>query len=254
MRKTFLSIVSCLLLSFVLFSFIKANNKNTLVAAASVKDIIVNKTSAGTENNKAAAVKAASAALYEHLNLGELGLSAEAMDYAYKGYTYLREKGMLDNSNIITVCDFSQSSKKKRMYIIDVKNEKVLLNTYVAHGRNSGVDYATKFSNIPESLQSSLGFYITKDTYSGKHGLSLKLIGKERGWNDNAESRAVVVHGADYIGDNRLGAPYMGRSFGCPAVPQAQAERVINYIKNGSCLFIYHPSKNYLTGSKLLNS
>ncbi|MBD0366868.1 MAG: murein L,D-transpeptidase catalytic domain family protein, partial [Flavisolibacter sp.] len=131
MRKTFLSIVSCLLLSFVLFSFIKANNKNTLVAAASVKDIIVNKTSTSTENNKAAAMKAASAALYEHLNLSELGLAPDAMDYAYKGYTYLREKGLLDNSNIITVCDFSQNSKKKRMYIIDVKNEKVLLNTYV---------------------------------------------------------------------------------------------------------------------------
>ncbi|HZH94342.1 MAG TPA: murein L,D-transpeptidase catalytic domain family protein, partial [Flavisolibacter sp.] len=127
------------------------------------------------------------------------------------------------------------------------------LNTFVAHGRNSGLDYAEKFSNTPESLQSSLGFYVTKSTYSGKHGLSLKLSGVERGFNDNAESRAVVIHGADYIGADRLSSPYMGRSFGCPAVPQEQSERVINYLKNGTCLFIYHPTQKYLHGSKILN-
>ncbi len=253
MRKTFLSILGCLLVSFALFSFIKANNNNTVVTASSIKEIVVNKVPAATgEMNKAAALKAASAALYEELKLSELGLSSDAMDYAYKGYEYLREQGQINN-NILTICDFSQSSKRKRMYIIDMDARKVLINTYAAHGRNSGFDYATKFSNIPESLQSSLGFYVTKGTYHGKHGLSLKLSGKERGWNDNAEERAVVVHGADYIGDHRLAAAYMGRSFGCPAVPQAQSEKVINIIKNGTCLFIYHPSKSYLSGSKILN-
>ena len=139
------------------------------------------------------------------------------------------------------------------MYIIDVKNFKVLLNTYVAHGKNSGLEYAKRFSNRHESLQSSLGFYVTKNTYFGKHGLSLRLSGQDKGFNDNAESRAVVVHGAQYIGDNRLNSAYMGRSFGCPAVPQKLANKVINTIKNGTTLFIYHPSQQYLHGSTLLN-
>jgi hypothetical protein len=138
------------------------------------------------------------------------------------------------------------------MYIIDVKNFRVLMNTYVAHGKNSGLTYAEHFSNRPESLESSLGFYVTKNTYSGKHGLSLRLAGLDRGFNDKAEERAVVIHGAPYIGEQRSGA-YMGRSWGCPAVPQHLAPEVINFIKNGTCLFIYHPSQSYLHGSKILN-
>lgn len=192
-------------------------------------------------------------ALYSALRLNKMGLPLAAFEYAYKGYQYLKAKGTIINSGIITVCDFSQSSSKKRMYIIDVDNLKVLFNTYVAHGRNSGLQYAKKFSNRPESLQSSLGFFVTKHTYFGKHGLSLRLAGVERGFNDKAEARAVVIHGADYIGDHRLGAPYMGRSFGCPEVPQAQASKIINLIKDGTCLFIYHPDANYLHGSKILN-
>jgi hypothetical protein len=139
------------------------------------------------------------------------------------------------------------------MYIIDVTDRKILLNTYVAHGKNTGLDYATKFSNKMESLQSSLGFYVTKGTYFGKHGLSLKLDGQEPGFNDKAEQRAVVIHGADYIGAHRINAAYMGRSFGCPAVPQAQSNKVINLLKNGTTLFIYHPSNSYLQRSKILN-
>jgi hypothetical protein len=139
------------------------------------------------------------------------------------------------------------------MYIVDVKHFRVLLNTYVAHGKNSGLEYAKNFSNKLQSLQSSLGFYITKNTYFGKHGLSLKLSGLDRGFNDNAERRAVVVHGAQYIGESRADAAYMGRSFGCPAVPQAQSAKVINLIKDGTCLFVYHPSTSYVNKSTVLN-
>lgn len=124
----------------------------------------------------------------------------------------------------------------------------------MAHGRNSGLQYATNFSNTPESLQSSLGFFVTKATYTGKHGLSLRLCGQEGDFNCKAEERAIVVHGAEYIGSHRLGSPYMGRSFGCPAVPQAEAPAVINTIKGGTCLFIYHPNEKYLKGSKLINA
>lgn len=211
---------------------------------------MINTDDHAAKENKVAAF---SSLLFDSLQLGKLGLSMEALQYAYKGYTILQEEGALQNTDVLTVVDFSQSSHNKRMYIIDVKNFKVLMNTYVAHGKNSGLDMAEKFSNRPESLQSSLGFYVTRNTYSGKHGLSLRLEGLDKGFNDKAEERAVVVHGAEYIGDQRLGSGYMGRSFGCPAVPQNQASTVINYIKNGTCLFIYHPSASYLHGSSILN-
>ncbi|RYY94110.1 MAG: murein L,D-transpeptidase catalytic domain family protein [Chitinophagaceae bacterium] len=157
------------------------------------------------------------------------------------------------NEQVLTIVDFSQPSSQKRMYILDMATGAVLFNTYVAHGRNSGLNYAEKFSNNNESLQSSLGFYVTKGTYMGKHGLSLRLSGLEDGWNSNAEARAVVVHGAEYIGSSRADAAYMGRSWGCPAVPQAQASKVINMIKDGTALFVYHPTQKYLNSSKIIN-
>jgi hypothetical protein len=227
---------------FLLLPVVKAGSPTTILAPTVVTNLVVTNT-----------VEYAGNKIYDSLNLDELGLSKEAMQFAYKGQQNLIKKGQLINPDILTVCDFSQPSTSKRMYIIDVKNFKVLLNTYVAHGKNSGVDFAEKFSNKPESLQSSLGFYVTTQTYLGKHGLSLKLSGQDKGFNDNAESRAVVVHGAKYIGENRADAAYMGRSFGCPAVPQSQSLKVINIIKNGTCLFVYHPSQSYQHGSRILN-
>ena len=195
-----------------------------------------------------------SAYLYERLNLQQKGLSMQAFEYAYKGYLRLLEKRMISKEDYLTICDFSQSSNNKRLYLVDMINNKVILNTYVAHGRNSGAEYATRFSNRSKSLQSSLGFYITRDTYYGEHGLSLRLTGLEKGYNDKALRRNIVVHGADYVGDKRLQRNnYMGRSYGCPAIPRKECNEVINKIKNGSCIFIYHPSKNYLHGSKILN-
>ena len=192
--------------------------------------------------------------IYDSLQLDKRGLSKDAFNYAYTGYKKLEEEGKLNKEGLITICDFSQSSKRKRLYLIDLHEYKLLLNTYVAHGRNSGGEYAKKFSNKPESLQSSLGFYRTKKTYYGGHGLALTLSGLEPGFNDKAERRKIVVHGSLYIGDNyKRWGRYMGRSFGCPAVPMKQSKILINTIKDGSCLFIYHPSKNYLSGSKILN-
>ena len=192
--------------------------------------------------------------IYDSLQLEKRGLRKEAFNYAYTGYKKLEEEGMLNKEGLITICDFSQSSKRKRLYLIDLKECKLLLNTYVAHGKNSGGEYARKFSNKPESLQSSLGFYRTKRTYYGGHGLALTISGLEPGFNDKAERRKIVVHGSQYIGDNyRRWGKFMGRSFGCPAVPMKQSKILINMIKDGSCLFIYHPSKNYLSGSKILN-
>jgi len=251
-NKTILPLVlaAAFTLLFAFSPAIKAGSKKVTFTASSTL-VSTSANAAKTADNSA---EAAAVSLYNELNLNSLGLSEDAMKYAYKGYEYLRKKGALGNSNILTVVDFSQNSRKKRMYIIDVANHQVLLNTYVAHGKNTGLDVADKFSNKPESLQSSLGFYVTKGTYFGKHGLSLKLDGKEPGYNNNAEARAVVLHGANYIGEHRKASAYMGRSFGCPAVPQEQSAKIINLIKNGSTLFIYHPSKTYLAASKILNA
>jgi hypothetical protein len=252
MKKTIIPVIICFLLSFALLPVIKAGNNNASHLSASVSGL--NDTSAENDGATSNAALTKASMLYNELKLEKLGLSFEALKYAYKGFQELVNKGAVSNQDVLTVIDFSQPSSQKRMYILDVKNGKVLLNTYVAHGKNSGLNYAERFSNNPESLESSLGFYVTKTTYSGKHGTSLRLDGQEQGWNDHAAERAVVVHGAKYIGSSRANAAYMGRSFGCPAVPQSQAKTVINLIKDGTTLFIYHPTNEYLKNSKLLNS
>lgn len=192
--------------------------------------------------------------LYQECLLSENGLSFLAFETAWKGYQELLVQNKISKSQYLTICDFSQSSSRKRLYVIDISNHKLLMNTYVAHGRNSGGIYATHFSNTPESLESSLGFYITDQTYNGAHGLSLRLRGMENGFNNNAYARSIVMHGAEYVADTRAKTGVMmGRSFGCPAVPQKEASNIINTIKSGSCLFVYHPSKDYILKSKLLN-
>lgn len=194
------------------------------------------------------------ASLYSSLKLQQIGLSKQAFEYAYKGYRRLLKKQIISKEGYLVICDFSQSSNNKRLYLVDMVNNEVLLNTYVAHGRNSGGEFANRFSNRMQSLQSSLGFYVTQNTYYGEHGLSLRMRGLEPGYNDKAYRRRVVVHGADYIGNPWLERNnYMGRSYGCPAIPENESNFLINTIKNGSCIFIYHPSKNYLKGSKILN-
>jgi hypothetical protein len=186
--------------------------------------------------------------VYDLLDLEDKGLSKKAFEYAYKGYQQLVEKNLITRPDYLTICDLSQSSKQKRFYLIDILNNKVLLNTYVAHGKNSGGEYARRFSNRPESKQTSLGFYVTRNIYTGEHGISLRVEGLEPGFNDRAYRRAIVIHGANYIGDGST-----GRSYGCPAVPGNECKMIINTIKNGTCLFIYHPEKKYLQGSKILN-
>lgn len=199
-------------------------------------------------------VVSAASELYTATKLQEYGLSIDAFNYAWKGYQYLLERNMISKNNYLTICDFSQSSSHKRLYIIDVVNNQLITNTYVAHGRNSGGEYATQFSNTPESLQSSLGFYITQGTYIGAHGLSLRVNGVDPGFNDKALARSIVIHGAAYVDEARAKqGVFMGRSFGCPAVPQKESTQIISTIKNGTCLFIYHPSKNYLLRSTILN-
>ena len=196
-----------------------------------------------------------SAKIYDSLKLNISGLSEQAFNCAVKGYEYLKLKGKIGNDNILSIVDFSRPSSQKRLFVIDLKNFKVLFNTYVAHGQKSGTAMATQFSNIPESYQSSLGFYTTSSTYIGKNGYSMHLEGMENGINDKAEERSIVMHGAAYVNENIIhDRGYIGRSWGCPAVPEKLNKPIIDKIKNGSCLFIFSENSRYLNSSKILNS
>ncbi|RRA94645.1 murein L,D-transpeptidase catalytic domain family protein [Paenimyroides viscosum] len=195
--------------------------------------------------------------LSEYLDLDEKKFDKPEMESfkaAFKGYYKLKEEGKL-NKDLLTIIDFTKSSTERRMWVIDMKSNEILYQTVVSHGRNSGKEYATDFSNTRESYKSSLGFYTTAETYFGKHGLSLRLDGLEPGINSNARERDIVIHAADYANE-RMGKNqgYLGRSLGCPALPNDVAHDIINLIKNESCLFIYHADqKGYLNASNLLN-
>lgn len=192
--------------------------------------------------------------LYDSTHLEERGLQKNVVELAMKGFSALMDKGKLNRDSILTIVDFSQSSREKRLYVIDLKNMQLLFNTRVAHGRNSGMEYARSFSNIAASHKSSLGFYVTQDTYRGSNGYSLRLLGMEKSINDKAFKRNIVIHGADYVDKSfLLERGMLGRSYGCPAIPTENHKAIINAIKDGSCLFIYSPNEKYLNASTVLN-
>ena len=245
MKKNLILLALLVSASVLSLSFVKANSSAKIVAAAS--------DSSSTDSAMITHEVSLTDKLYSGLKLQNLGISKEAINYAVKGYQKLVDSGLVKNSQYLTIADLSQSSRNKRFYILDMQNDKLVWNTYVAHGRNSGVDMAKSFSNDLNSNKSSLGFYVTESTYTGKHGLSLRINGLERGFNDNAEARGVVVHGAPYVNGGRVKSDYMGRSQGCPALPENEYAQVINIIKDGSVLFVYSPNADYLESSSLLN-
>lgn len=191
--------------------------------------------------------------LYRNIDPNET-ITFAAFKHAYQGYLKLREKGSQTKSDILAVIDFTKSSVEPRLFIMDLSKNELLYQTFVAHGTNSGLKSAVKFSNIEGSHQSSLGFYLTGETYFGKHGYSLKLFGLEEGFNDKAEERSIVIHGANYATLNFI-KKYgrLGRSWGCPSVPPHMSKEIIDIIKQGSLLFIYSENQDYLTNSKIIN-
>ncbi len=155
-----------------------------------------------------------------------------------------------DKANLLTIIDYTKASHRKRMFIIDLENEILLYQILVAHGKNSGVHFAEYFSNRNRSLMSSPGFYRTAETYTGKHGYSLKLDGLEEGINDHARERLIVIHGADYVSQNFIDRHgRIGRSWGCPALPLPLTKEVISLIKEGSCLYMHTDDESYLGNS-----
>ena len=183
-------------------------------------------------------------------------LNPEVFEKAFLGFTNLKKAGKLpETSNLISIVDFSLSSTQKRLWVIDLEKKVVVFNSLVAHGKNTGEEFAQKFSNTESSYQSSLGFYITESTYNGSNGYSLKLLGMDPGYNDAALQRAIVMHGADYVSEDFIKSQKrIGRSWGCPAVPRALAEPIIDTIKGQNCLFIYYPDQQYLSESAWLKS
>lgn len=178
--------------------------------------------------------------------------SLECFSKGLKGFNRLKAMGKV-SKEYLTIVDYSLPSTTKRLWIIDTRLNKIIMNSLVAHGKNSGENFATSFSNRSESNKSSLGFFTTGETYMGKHGLSLKLDGMENGINDRARTRSIVMHAADYVSEAFAKAHHrLGLSHGCPALPPQLTSRIIATIKGKSCLFIYHPSMFLHRESKLV--
>jgi hypothetical protein len=254
--------------SFPYVSAVSAGEKKVVIAPVVEKKVVIAPKVVIAVKEAAAPMVAASVAkaaelrrvinesayIYSAMGLEKAGLSEEAFEYAWRGYHNLVKKGSIRKKSVLSIADFSQSSSEKRMYVIDIRHRRLLYRTYVAHGQNSGSEYAETFSNEPESFKSSLGFYVTRTTYFGKNGLSLKLDGVDNGYNDKAMRRNIVLHGCTYVGDEYLenfGAT--GTSLGCPALPAAISSRIIHRVRGGSCFFIYHPTQDYLDHSTVIN-
>jgi hypothetical protein len=186
--------------------------------------------------------------------LNDTSLSFEAFGQGLHGFYELRAQGKLKNERYFTIVDFTQHSSRKRLYVIDTDKFDVVYKTLCSHGKNTGGEQAEKFSNKIGSLQSSLGFFIANETYSGKFDLAMRLDGLEY-CNSNARDRGIVVHGAKYATPDfmKRNDNVLGRSYGCPALPEKEAEEIITTIQGGSCFYIYAGDKYYSRRSKILD-
>ena len=192
--------------------------------------------------------------LYNELNAAQYDLSFTAFRYAYIGYQTMKKQQRLNNKELFSIIDFTKDCNSKRFYTIDLEKMKIVYYTYVAHGKKSGERMATSFSDAVESNKSSIGFYITGNTYNGGNGYSLILHGDEKGYNSNLAKRSVVVHAADYANEDYIARNgRMGRSLGCPALPENIYKQVIETIKDKTMIFAYYNDAKYLKTSKYLN-
>jgi hypothetical protein len=190
--------------------------------------------------------------VYDSLHLKQAGLSKKVFTMALKGMAKLVKTRHIKD-NLLAIVDFSQPSNAKRLYVIDLNTYQLVYNTYVAHGMKTGKVKATSFSNKQSSNKSSLGFYVTGNAYQGSNGYSLRLQGMEKGINDGAMRRGIVIHGADYVCEGLIESQgYIGRSWGCPAVAPEISQPLIDLLKEGSCLFIYAPTTAYTAKSGML--
>ena len=185
---------------------------------------------------------------------GELGgVNPSVFALAIEAASKAVARGDVANPRTLTIIDFSKPSTTERMWVYDLRGRTLLFEEMVSHGRGSGLATATKFSNVPESNRSSLGLFVTAESYVGKNGYSLRLDGLEAGINDRARERAIVIHGAPYVNPAAAKAQgYLGRSLGCPAVRPAVTRELIDTVKEGSLVFAYYPDEGWLRSSKFL--
>ncbi|MEO8677654.1 MAG: murein L,D-transpeptidase catalytic domain family protein [Vicinamibacterales bacterium] len=180
-------------------------------------------------------------------------IPSNILDMALSATTCAVRSGAVDAPRTLTVIDYSRPSSQKRLWVFDLKTHSLLYNELVAHGQGSGGDVATAFSNRPETHRTSLGLFKTDDTYIGKNGYSLRLDGLERGVNDLARERAIVMHGAPYVSEAFVKANgRLGRSWGCPAIRADVAREMIDRVKDGGLVFAYYPDQDWLKSSKYL--
>ncbi|MGZ5242610.1 MAG: murein L,D-transpeptidase catalytic domain family protein [Bacteroidia bacterium] len=190
--------------------------------------------------------------VYKQAKLDSAGLDFEIYKKGMIGFYNLERESQI-NKPILSIVDFQKPSTEERLWVFDVKARKLLYHSLVAHGRNTGENTAVDFSNLANSNKSSIGFYVTQNLYTGKHGLSLVIDGMEKGWNDSAKSRSIVIHGADYVSEDFVeDVGRLGRSQGCPAVPQAICNGLVCTICDRSVMFIYYPDEKYLSQSEYL--
>jgi hypothetical protein len=190
----------------------------------------------------------------DRANALHAGVSAQVLNLAMSAVSCGVASGDLTAPPTLTLIDYSLPSAQPRLWVFDLRSGQLLFKELVAHGRNSGVDVATRFSDAMGSRQSSLGLFRTADTYVGQNGYSLRLDGLEPGINSQARARAIVMHGARYV-DPALASTNgrVGRSWGCPALREAIARRVIDTVRDGGVIFSYYPDPAWLTTSKFLN-
>lgn len=193
-----------------------------------------------------------SASLVTELTKQAGNLDAHVLRLALSAAACADDQGLVKKDNLLTVIDYSKPSTEPRLFVFDVERRRMLFREIVAHGRNSGSVRSTSFSNVEGSLASSIGLYVTDHTYVGSNGYSLKLRGLDRGYNDNAWSRAIVMHGAKYVSNSAARGGWIGRSWGCPAVRNEIARTLIDTVKDGSPIFSYYPDSRWLQSSAYL--
>lgn len=181
------------------------------------------------------------------------GLRTKVLRLALDASDCAAERGLVKRRDLLTVIDYSLPSTQPRLFVFDLASRKVLFRELVAHGKNSGGNEASFFSNSPGSLATSLGLFVTADTYVGSNGYSLRLRGLEEGVNDMAWDRAIVMHGAAYVSRTAINAlGRLGRSWGCPAVRKEVAKKIIDTVRGGTAVFAYYPEPSWLRSSQFV--
>jgi hypothetical protein len=180
-------------------------------------------------------------------------IDANVFDLALGAANCAVRSGAVTNPSTLTVIDYSKPSTAKRLWVFDLRSHELVYEELVAHGQGSGGNVPTLFSNKSETHQTSLGLFVTEDTYVGKNGYSLRLDGLDRGFNDRARERAIVMHGAPYVSEQFAQAQgRLGRSWGCPALREGVARNVIDLVKGGGLVFAYYPDQEWLNASQYL--